>query len=263
MAALTGEGLQSPGVSETQLLRVRERTGLARAKPPPERRANLRVGAVQQRWHPDPAEHEGALEDGRRWRPGEGAQIVCLQELTLAGTSPWTRAGRRRAGSSRRSYPEGPTYQFAARPREPGPYVHASLYERAEDDEGLGYNTAIVVAPGGELVARTRKLHIRDRRVHEDRYFGPGPARPARFPRSSRGRRELGLPTCWDEWFPELARAYSLEGADVLVYPTAIGSEPDHPDFDTEPLWERVILGNAIANGVFMVAVNRFGEEPP
>ncbi len=73
----------------------------------------------------------------------------------------------------------------------------------------------------------------------------------------------LGLPTCWDQWFPELARAYSLAGADVLVYPTAIGSEPDHPEFDTEPLWEQVIIGNAIANGLFMVAVNRVGEEPP
>jgi len=54
-----------------------------------------------------------------------------------------------------------------------------------------------------------------------------------------------------------------VEGADVLVYPTAIGSEPDHPEFDTQPLWEKVIVGNAIANGVFMVAVNRIGEEPP
>jgi predicted amidohydrolase len=67
----------------------------------------------------------------------------------------------------------------------------------------------------------------------------------------------VGLPTCWDQWFPELARAYSLAGAEVLVYPTAIGSEPGHPGFDTEPLWERVIF----ANGTFMVAVNRFGPE--
>ena len=77
------------------------------------------------------------------------------------------------------------------------------------------------------------------------------------------GGAQLGVPTCWDQWFPEVARAYSLAGADVLVYATAIGSEPDHPDFDTQPLWEKVILGNGIANGVFMVAVNRFGEEPP
>jgi N-carbamoylputrescine amidase len=60
-----------------------------------------------------------------------------------------------------------------------------------------------------------------------------------------------------------VARAYSLGNADALVYPTAIGSEPDHPAFDTQPLWEQVIVGNGIANGVFMVAVNRIREEPP
>ena len=77
------------------------------------------------------------------------------------------------------------------------------------------------------------------------------------------GEARLGLPTCWDQWFPELARAYGLAGAEVLVYPTAIGSEPDHPGFDTEPLWQRVIVANGIANGTFMVAVNRIGDEPP
>jgi N-carbamoylputrescine amidase len=71
----------------------------------------------------------------------------------------------------------------------------------------------------------------------------------------------LGMPTCWDEWFPEVARNYSLRGAEVLVYPTAIGSEPDHPDFDTEPLWQQVIVGNGIANGTFMVVPNRWGNE--
>ena len=76
-------------------------------------------------------------------------------------------------------------------------------------------------------------------------------------------RRRLGCPTCWDQWFPELARAYSLEGAEVLIYPTAIGSEPDHPDFDTQPLWQQVIVANGVANGTFMVAVNRIGFEDP
>jgi N-carbamoylputrescine amidase len=147
-------------------------------------------------------------------------------------------------------------------------HVHASLYEHAADGEGLGYNTAIVVAPDGQLLGRTRKLHIpATAGYYEDRYFKPGPGSgdggESPFPVASLGPARLGLPTCWDQWFPEVARAYSLEGADVLVYPTAIGSEPDHPDFDTEPLWEQVIIGNAIANGVFMVAVNRIGEEPP
>src|SRR5204862_5650624 len=77
------------------------------------------------------------------------------------------------------------------------------------------------------------------------------------------GDVRLGCPTCWDQWFPELARAYSLAGAEVLIYPTAIGSEPDHPGFDTEPLWQQVIVANGVANGTFMVAVNRIGEEGP
>jgi N-carbamoylputrescine amidase len=148
--------------------------------------------------------------------------------------------------------------------RETGVLVHASLYERADGEDGLGYNTAIVVRPDGELAARTRKLHIPvTAGYHEDRYFRPGPGDADAFPLLAVEEAHLGLPTCWDQWFPELARAYSLEGADVLVYPTAIGSEPEHPDFDTQPLWEKVIVGNAIANGVFMVAVNRIGEEPP
>jgi N-carbamoylputrescine amidase len=145
-----------------------------------------------------------------------------------------------------------------------GAPVHASLYERADGEDGLGFNTAIVVSPAGELVARTRKLHIPvTAGYHEDRYFRPGPGGAEAFPLVALGEAQLGLPTCWDQWFPEVARAYSLEGADVLVYPTAIGSEPDHPEFDTQPLWERVIVGNGIANGVFMVAVNRTGSELP
>jgi N-carbamoylputrescine amidase len=140
-------------------------------------------------------------------------------------------------------------------------YVHASLYERADDGDGLGFNTAICVAPSGEIVGRTRKQHIPvTAGYYEDRYFRPG---DSGYPVVDVAGARFGFPTCWDQWFPELARAYSLAGAEVIVYPTAIGSEPDHPDFDTEPLWERVITGNGIANGTFMVAVNRIGDEPP
>ena len=159
--------------------------------------------------------------------------------------------------------PGGPTTELAARAaREHGIHVHASLYERAEDG-GLGYNTAIVVGPGGDVVAKTRKLHIPvTAGYYEDQYFRPGDDEKG-YPVVALGDARFGFPTCWDQWFPELARAYSLGGAEVIVYPTAIGSEPDHPDFDTEPLWERVITGNGIANGTFMVAVNRIGDEAP
>jgi N-carbamoylputrescine amidase len=118
------------------------------------------------------------------------------------------------------------------------------------------------MAPNGTLASRTRKLHIPvTAGYYEDRYFAPGPAGPDAFGTLAIGGAEFGFPTCWDQWFPELARAYSLAGATVLVYPTAIGSEPDHPDFDTEPLWEKVIIANGIANATFMVAVNRTGSE--
>ena len=141
-------------------------------------------------------------------------------------------------------------------------FVHASLYEDAGDG-GLGFNTAICVGPDGELVARTRKLHIPvTAGYYEDKYFRPGDDEEG-YPVVALGDARFGFPTCWDQWFPELARAYSLGGAEVIVYPTAIGSERDHPEFDTQPLWERVITGNGIANGTFMIAVNRTGEEPP
>ncbi len=235
----------------------------ARKRPP--RRERFRIGAVQQRWHPDPGEHEAALEAGIRLAAGEGARLVCMQELTLSRYFAVDPAGPGRAGIEPEDLPGGATYRFAARmARETGVHIHASLYERADGDDGLGYNTAIIVAPDGELRARTRKLHIPvTSGYHEDRYFRPGPGGRDAFPLIALGEARLGLPTCWDQWFPELARAYSLQGADILVYPTAIGSEPEHPDFDTVPLWEQVILGNAISHGVFMVVVNRIGTEPP
>jgi N-carbamoylputrescine amidase len=122
-----------------------------------------------------------------------------------------------------------------------------------------GWNTAVCVDPSGAVVARTRKLHIPvTEGYREDRFFPQG---DSGYPVVPVGPAQVGFPTCWDQWFPELARVYSLAGAEVLVYPTAIGSEPDHPGFDTQPLWQQVIVGNGIANGTHMVAVNRTGTE--
>jgi N-carbamoylputrescine amidase len=240
----------------------------ARTRPP--ERAPLRLGLVQERWHADPAEHEAALAAGIRMAAAEGATIVCLQELTLSRYFAVTADGPKAAGAEPEDLQDGPTVAFARRAAgASGVYVHASLYERADEEhDGLGYNTAVVVAPDGTLVSRTRKLHIPvTAGYYEDHYFRPGPAGGDAFPLialpTGDAEARLGAPTCWDQWFPELARAYSLEGAEVLIYPTAIGSEPDHPDFDTQPLWQQVIVGNGIANGTFMVAVNRTGIEDP
>jgi N-carbamoylputrescine amidase len=220
------------------------------------------VGLVQHRWHPDPEEHRTALAGGIRQAVDAGARLVCLQELTLSPYVAVTPDGPR-PGVEPEPLDGGPTTVFAAAlAAETGAYVHASLWE-ARPGHALGYNTAVVLAPDGSLAARTRKLHIPvTAGYYEDRYFAPGPAAEA-FRPFTIADASVGFPTCWDQWFPELARAYSLAGAEVLVYPTAIGSEPDHPGFDTEPLWETVILGNGIANGTFMVAVNRIGTEGP
>ena len=268
-------------MEEIRLIRAAEPPeSPARTRPPS--RAPFRIAAVQHRWHADPEEHEAALAEGIRIAAGEGAKLACLQELTLSRYFAVDPGGPEAAGAVPEELPGGRTFQFAAgMAGEAGIHVHASLYEGADGDDGLGFNTAIVVSPAGELVARTRKLHIPvTAGYHEDRYFRPGPGDSDAFPLvdlelhqisgpaerkfdAVRGEVRLGLPTCWDQWFPEVARAYSLEGADVLVYPTAIGSEPDHPEFDTQPLWQHVIVGNGIANGVFMVAVNRIGREAP
>jgi N-carbamoylputrescine amidase len=258
----------------------------ARVDPP--QRGTFRIGAVQQRWHPDPGAHEAALAEGIRAAVGHGAQLVCLQELTLSPYVAIDPEPTPEALARAEAIPDGRTTAFARRmAQETGAYVHASLYERAEEagahvhaslyeraqsdpahpGDPRGYNTAICVAPDGTLVARTRKLHIPvTAGYHEDRWFRPGPAGDGAadaFPVVGVGEARLGFPTCWDQWFPELARAYALAGADAIVYPTAIGSEPDHPRFDTQPLWQQVIVGNGIANGTFMVAVNRIGDEPP
>jgi N-carbamoylputrescine amidase len=247
---------------------------LARVEDGVPRRAPFRIGAVQQRWHADGAEHAAALLDGIAIAAREGARLVCLQELTLSPYFAITPGGPAAAGVEPESLADGPTVTFARRAAAAhGVHVHASLFEAgappaepvvgSDGPDGLGYNTAILVAPDGSLVSRTRKLHIPvTAGYYEDRYFRPGPAQDA-FPVLDLGEARLGFPTCWDQWFPELARAYALAGADVIVYPTAIGSEPDHPDFDTEPLWEKVIVANGIANGTFMVAINRIGTEEP
>ncbi len=229
-------------------------------------RATLRVGLVQHAWRDDPDLLATALDDGVAAAAGEGAQVVFLPELTLS-RYPAFQPPTGIPAESAEDLAHGPTVTFAAEAaRRHGVYVQASLYERADPDstgDGLGFNTAVLVDPAGRLAARTRKTHIPVTEGYvEDRYFRPGPAADA-YPVHALEDlgAGLGMPTCWDEWFPEVARLYALGGADVLVYPTAIGSEPDHPDFDTRPLWQQVIVGHAIANGLFVVVPNRTGDE--
>ncbi|MBO9524464.1 MAG: hydrolase [Nocardioidaceae bacterium] len=224
----------------------------------------LTVGVVQMHWQADPAAHAATLTEGIGQAAAAGAQVVFLPELTLSRYPADTLPSGRPVDLAE-PLEGGPTHAFAAAAaRAHGVFVHASLYEAADTGDGLGYNTAILVAPDGAVVARTRKLHIPVTEGYfEDRYFRAGPAvdpYPVHTP-DLPGAPKLGLPTCWDQWFPELARAYSLAGAEVLAYPTAIGSEPDHPDFDTQPIWQHVIVGHGITSGLFMAVPNRWGDE--
>ena len=218
------------------------------------------VGAVQCAWDSDPARHAANLADGVRAAVAAGAQLVCTQELTL---SPYFAIDERLAEDARQyreRIPDGPTTELArALAMETGAAVQASLYEEPDDDSELGFNTAICVGSDGELLARTRKLHIPAFPGYQEHLcFAPG---DTGFPVVDVGGARAGFPTCWDQWFPELARAYSLLGAEILVYPTAIGDEPEYGDFDSQPMWEQMIAANGLANATFMVAVNRIGTE--
>jgi N-carbamoylputrescine amidase len=225
----------------------------------------LRIGVVQHQWRP-----EGLvdwLDEAVDASAERGARIVFLPEVTLL-RYPADVLPEGVPGELAEDLESGPTVAFAREAAKRNDvYVHASLYRRPADvEDGLGLNTAIIVAPTGEVVAATNKLHIPiTAGYYEDKYFRAGPAGPDEpyrvYGLEGIPDARIGLPTCWDEWFPEVARAYGLNGANIVVYPTAIGSEPDHPDFDTQPLWQQVIVGNGIANGLFMVVPNRVGPE--
>ena len=243
--------------------------GPARPLPSPARvrasdRPPLRIGVVQHSWSPDGlADWLGHAIDAAA---AHGARIVFLPEVTLS-RYPADTLPTGTPSDQAEDLETGPTVTLArSAAARNGVYVHISLYRRADGADGLGLNTAVIVDPSGQLVAATNKLHIPvTAGYYEDKYFRAGPAGPDDpypvYVLDGLADARIGLPTCWDEWFPEVARAYALGGANIVVYPTAIGSEPDHPDFDTQPLWQQVIRGNGIANGLFMVVPNRTGTE--
>ena len=240
-------------VSPKSLSRVRE----------PER-AVVKVAAVQIDHNVDSAAHIATVIEAIETAVDAGAQIIFLPELTLS-RYPADTLPSGVPNQNAEQLESGPTFSLISQQaKKYSVVIHASLYQEAGLTDGRGLNTAIVVGTNGELLGSTPKLHIPVTEGYfEDKYFAPGPDNnpyPV-FEMDLNGRPKLGLPTCWDEWFPEVARAYALAGADILCYPTAIGSEPDHPDFDTEPLWRQVIIGHAIANGLFIVVPNRWGNE--
>ncbi len=121
------------------------------------------------------------------------------------------------------------------------------------------YNSLAMVNPDGKVVGVYRKSHIPDGPGYEEKfYFRPGNTGFKVWPGAG---TTLGVGVCWDQWYPETARAMMLMGAEILFYPTAIGTEPHDPDLDTSRLWRRAMIGHAVSNVVPVVAANRIGTE--
>ncbi len=212
----------------------------------------LKVALVQERWHENPKEHLDKLSSGIYSAAEQGAELVCLQELTL---SPYFCT---RSDVDGKPFMEdihtGPTAVFVSQMAKTNKVcITASLFEKE------GYNTAVAFNAKGELVGITRKQHIPSgEKYHEDYYFKPG---DSNYPVHSIAGRKFGLPTCYDQWFPELSRIYGLKGTEILVYPTAIGGEPTAPGFDSQPMWQKVMVAQGIMSNTFIIAVNRIGVE--
>ena len=135
--------------------------------------------------------------------------------------------------------------------------IPTSLFER---DGQHYYNTLAMIDAGGEILGTYRKSHIPDGPGYEEKYyFRPG---NTGFKVWDVCGTRIGVGICWDQWFPECARIMALMGAELLFYPTAIGSEPYDADFDTSRIWRRAMLGHAASNCMPVIAANRIGTEP-
>jgi N-carbamoylputrescine amidase len=140
--------------------------------------------------------------------------------------------------------------------KELGVVIPASFFERAGQQH---YNSVAVFDTDGTMLGVYRKSHIPDGPGYEEKfYFRPG---DTGFRVFQTAHATIGVGICWDQWFPECARAMTLLGAEVLFYPTAIGSEPHEPDLDTREPWQKAMMGHAISNVIPIVAANRIGTE--
>ncbi len=134
--------------------------------------------------------------------------------------------------------------------------VPVSFFEK---DGPHYYNSVAMIDATGALLGTYRKSHIPDGPGYEEKYyFRPG---NSGFKVWSTAYGKIGVGICWDQWFPECARAMALMGAEILLYPTAIGTEPGQPDLDTKDPWQRAMVGHAVCNVLPVVAANRIGEE--
>ena len=218
----------------------------------------LAVGLVQMSMRPSPEANAARAEESVRRAAAEGAKLVCLPELYRSRYFCQTEDA---ANFDLAEPVPGPsTERLASLAAELDVTIVAGLFERRA--AGVYHNTAVVIDRAHGYIGKYRKMHIPDDpRYYEKFYFAPGDLGFASFRTES---AELGVLVCWDQWFPEAARMTALKGAEILVYPTAIGWHPEERDDEGErqhAAWETIQRSHAIANGCFVIAVNRVGFE--
>ncbi len=215
----------------------------------------LTVAAIQAKLSDDPAANIDHLSELVRDAHRQGAQVILLPELFEGHYF----CKEERDIYFQRAHPvkNHPTIaHFSALALELGVVIPVSFFEKAGT---VYYNSVAVIDASGVNLGVYRKSHIPDGPGYEEKfYFRPGNT-GFRVWRTRYGK--IGVGICWDQWFPEAARAMTLMGAEILLYPTAIGSEPHDPTLDTKDPWQRVMVGHAVANVIPVVAANRVGDE--
>ena len=211
----------------------------------------IRIALLQLRCGEDPAQNlEHALAEVGNAAEA-GAELVLLPELFRT---------RYFCQSEAEPIPGETSEALAKASKERGISILGSIFERR--DAGVYHNSCLLLTPDGEVAARYRKMHIPDDPLYYEKfYFTPG---DLGFPVASTPAGRVGPLICWDQWFPEAARLSALAGAEILAYPTAIGWETGvRPEWEVaeHDAWETAQRAHAIANGVFVAAVNRVGAE--
>jgi N-carbamoylputrescine amidase len=217
--------------------------------------SEVTVAALQTALTDDVATNVARVTELVRRAAAGGAQIVLPSEL-LEGHY-FCRTQRAEDFARARPAEGHPTLRhFQALAAELGVVIPVSFFEQAGPEH---YNSIVVFDADGRDLGLYRKSHIPDGPGYQEKFFfKPGNTGFRAF-RTRFGT--IGVAICWDQWFPEAARAMTLAGADVLFYPTAIGSEPEEPELDSRDSWQRVMIGHAVANATAVVAANRIGRE--
>lgn len=218
----------------------------------------IKLSLIQHACGEDSAQNRAKAEELIRMAASEGSDVVALQEFFQ--TIYFSREIRQEYFSLSESIPGPSTEQFTRLAKELKIVILLPLFERAA--AGLYYNSLVVIEKDGEILGKYRKMHIPDDPgFYEKYYFAPGDLGYKVF-HTSAGR--IGTLICWDQWYPEAARLTALKGAEILVYPTAIGKLQEESEEEGRQFldaWKTIQRSHAIANGCFVAGINRVGEE--